>query len=252
MTGMLLTVISPTADILGDPREPHRISNNDSQLLYGEQFYVEESHGAYVYGYGIIDEYSGYVERGQLGQNYPKTTHYINTRETHFYPEPDFKSRPLLSVPFLSRVPITEETSGDFTKTEDGYWIYSANITPIGHAISEQDMAQTATLYLGTPYVYGGRSTRGIDCSGLIQNAMIAHGYACPPRDSGNQKGAFGEKTDPKKLERNDIVFFEGHVGIMMDDKYILNATARHMNTVIEEIDKLIEHYGKIEHVARL
>lgn len=251
MTGMLLTVISSTADVLGDPREPNLISDNDSQLLYGEQFYVEESHGAYVYGYGILDEYSGYVERGQLAQNCPKTTHFIHTRDAHLYPEANFKSRPFMSVPFLSRIALTEETEGEFSKTEEGQWVYTNNLTPIGHALTEHDMAQTATLYLGTPYVFGGRSSSGIDCSGLIQNIMIAHGYACPPRDSNVQKGAFGEKVDPKDIQRNDIVFFDGHVGIMMDEKYILNATARHMNTVIEEIDALVECYGDIKHVAR-
>ncbi len=85
-----------------------------------------------------------------------------------------------------------------------------------------------------------------------MQQCLIAQGHDCPPRDSKDQKGAFGRPVKDNKLKRNDIVFFEGHVGIMMDETQIINATARHMSTVIEDIEDLKAAYGDITHIARL
>ena len=249
---MLLTVISSTANILGNPQEPHIISNDDSQLLYGEQFFVEESHGAYVYGYSIHDNYAGYVERDQLIKEGPKANSLLIARSSHFYPEPSFKSRPLKKLSFLSRLAMTEEEENGFTKTESGNWIFSDHFVTLNKFVMTGDMAQTATIYLGTPYIYGGRSSFGIDCAGLVQNVVVAHGHSCPPRDTKLQEGAFGEKIERKDVQRNDIVYFKGHVGIMIDDKYIINATARHMSTVIEELDIVEKEYEGITHIARL
>ncbi len=249
---MLLTVITSTADILGNPQEPQIISNDDSQLLYGEKFFVEESHGAYVYGYSIHDNYAGYVERDQLIKDAPKANSLLTVRSSHFYPEPSFKSRPLKKLSFMSRLTTTEEQENGFTKTYNGNWIYSDHFVTLNEFTMAGDMAQTATIYLGSPYVYGGRSSFGIDCSALIQNVMVAHGHACPKRDTKNQENSFGKAIKRDGIQRNDIVYFKEHVGIMIDDKYIINATARHMSTVIEDITKLEEAYGSITHIARL
>lgn len=248
---MLLTVISPTADIIGDPAEPDRLSNKDSQLLYGEQFVVEEPHGAYVYGHSVLDGYKGYVEREQLVKNAPAANVMVKVRSTHLYPEPDFKSRPEMTISFLSRLTITEKAENGFIKLDNNHWVFADHVAAIDDFSMPDDLAQTATFYIGTPYLFGGRSIFGIDCSGLVQQVIIAHGYDCPPRDSKDQQDAFGKTTNKDDLQRNDVVFFKGHVGIMMDDQYILNATARHMSTVIENIDDLKKEYGDITHVAR-
>ncbi len=249
---MLLTVVSETADIIGNPSEHRKISNNDSQLLYGEEFQVEESHGAYVYGHSILDGYKGYVERGQLIKEAPKSNSFVNIRSTHLYPEPDFKSRPSISLSFLSRLTTTKQTDNSFTQLHNGSWIYTAHIAPQKSFLMPGDMAKTAEFYLGTPYLYGGRSTFGIDCSALIQQIMIAHGLPCPPRDTGEQESSFGTSVNNDKLQRNDIIFFKDHVGIMLDEERILNATARHMSTVIENVRDLEKIYDGITHVARL
>jgi cell wall-associated NlpC family hydrolase len=249
---MKLTVISQTADILGDPQNPGRISENDSQLLYGEQFQVEESHGAYVYGHSVLDGYKGYVEREQLVKDAPATNAIVKNKLTHLYEEPDFKSRPLDILSFLSRLAVTEETQNGFVKLHDGCWVFGDHLDNLDGFKMPDDPAQTATIYLGTPYLYGGRSVFGIDCSGLVQQVLMAHGNHCPPRDSGDQEGKFGTPADKDSLQRNDVVYFRGHVGIMMDDKYILNATARHMSTVLEDVRDLEKIYDGITHVARL
>ena len=249
---MILTVATPTADILGNPAEPDKISKNDSQLLYGEQFQVEESRGAYVYGHSLLDNYKGSVERAQLIKNAPASNIIVKAGTTHLYAEPSFKSRPHTILSFMSRLTRTEKTENNFTLLENGRWVFSDHIAPIKNFTMPEDLSQTATLFIGTPYLYGGRSKFGIDCSGLIQQIMLAHGHACPPRDCHEQQGTIGTSVDNKNLQRNDIVYFKGHVGIMLDDKYIFNATARHMSTVIEDVKDLEKIYDGITHVSRL
>jgi hypothetical protein len=250
---MILTVVTKTADIISQPEEPKIISKNDSQLLYGEQFKVEEEHGAYVYGHSVLDGYKGCVERDQLIQDAPEANAWICVRASHLYEEPNFKSRPFNRISFLSRLALESEKKNGFVRTQHGAWIFEHHTKPIKDFSMPDDIAQTATMFLGTPYLYAGRSSFGIDCSALVQVCLISHGYDCPPRDSSDQHGAFGTSIDKDEaLQRNDIVYFDGHVGIMMDDKFIINATARHMSTVIEDIDDLKSAYGDIKHIARI
>lgn len=246
---MLLTVITPTADILGNPSEPSKISQKDSQLLYGEQFFVEESRGAYVYGYAVHDGYKGSIERDQLIKNAPPSNAYVTTKSTHIYPEASFKSRPTQAISFLSRLAITAKTEGGFTQLHDGQWIYTNHINALN---TDKDLADIAEIYIGAPYLYGGRSMWGIDCSGLIQNALLAKGYEDISRDACDQEDTFGKPVKKADIKRNDIVYFNGHVGIMIDDKNILNATARHMTTLVEKLEVLEKDYDGITHIARI
>ena len=248
---MLLTVISPTADILGDPTKPRAIGKNDSQLIYGEQFHAEESHGAYVFGQSVTDGYKGYIEREQLVKNAPTPTHKIKVCATHLYPEPSFKSRPFMPLSFLSCLTSIDQHENNFTKLHDGNWVFSDHIAEIENFKMPNDIASTAELFLGTPYLYGGRSSLGIDCSGLVQLCIYAGGYDCPPRDACDQEDSFG-KPISRNLQRNDVVYFKGHVGIMIDDKNIINATARHMTTLIEPLIDVEKTYKGITHIARL
>jgi cell wall-associated NlpC family hydrolase len=249
---MILTVATTTADILGHPEAPNTISNKDSQLLYGEQFKVEKEHGAYVYGHSILDSYKGYVERDQLIKNAPPTNMMVKVRASHLYLEPNFKSRPATKISFLSRLNTAQTKENGFTKLDNELWIFSSHIAPIENFKIPCDLAQIAETFIGTPYLYAGRSTFGIDCSGLIQQVLIAAGHPCPPRDAKDQQDHIGKSISKDDLQRNDIVYFDGHVGIMVDEKNILNATARHMSTVIEGLANLKSAYGDIKHVARL
>ncbi len=250
---MLLTAISTTADILGDPADPRGISKKDSQLLYGEQFQVEESHGAYVYGQSVTDNYKGYVEREQLIKNAPAPTDFVSVRATHLYPDPSFKSRPFSSLSFLSQITSLDVHENGFTQLYDDYWVCSNHIANIDDFKIDQDIADTAMQFLGTPYLYGGRSSFGIDCAALVQLCIYASGYDCPPRDSCDQEDSFGAPVLRDNIQRNDVVYFKGHVGIMVDDKNLLNATARHMTTLIEPLEDVEAAYdGGITHIARL
>ena len=224
---MRLRVITPTADIIGNPQDPDLITKNDSQLLFGEDFIVEEPHGAYVYGYSPLDGYKGYVERDQLikTDNIAEPTHWVCALATHFYLEPDFKSRPDMSVSLLSRLSIAQNAQSEngFVQLPDGQWVFEGHIRPCADMAMAGGIAQTAELFVGVPYLYGGRSGFGVDCSALVQLSLTAQGYSCPPRDSADQQTALGNTVvDIKKLQRNDIVYFQGHVGIMLDEVHIL------------------------------
>lgn len=248
---MLLTVITPTADILGEPQSPNIISNADSQLLYGETFEFLESRGAYVKGRSTLDGYEGFVERDQLIKEALHSNSLVTAPSTHLYPEPSFKSRPLMALSIMSRFHATAEEKDGFVKTVDG-WIFKEHIQHQSKLNLGMDLADAALLYYNTPYLFAGRSKFGIDCSGLIQMAMIACGFDCPPRDSKDQKGSIGEEVSKEQIQRNDLVYFKGHVGIMMDEKHILNATARFMSTLIEPLNVLEDAYGDILSIRRL
>jgi len=250
---MKLTCITPFADILAEPQSPDIISNGDSQLIYGESFIVKESRGAYVYGYSALDGYKGCVMRDQLVKNAPELTHFINTRLSHIYAYPSFKSRPLMPISFLSRIALNGEIEGDFSQTSDGDWIFTKHISPIVDFKKADNLGDIAMIFLGTPYLYAGRTSMGLDCSALVQLSMIAAGYDCPARDSGDQEKTIGNTVDIGEIKRGDIIFFKGHVGIMVDDKSIINATARSMNTLIEPLETLANDcYGGITSIKRL
>lgn len=248
---MILTVITPTADILGNPQEPNMISNADSQLLYGETFEVLASHGAYVLGKGTLDGYEGYVERGQLVKNAPVSNAVITAPSSHLYDMPDFKSRPIMPLSFFSRVYASGETENGFAKITDG-WVYTQHVQELNTLSLHKDLADIALQFYGSPYLFAGRSRFGIDCSGLVQMAIMGLGHACPPRDTKDQQKNIGKPVKREELKRNDIVYFKGHVGIMIDDTHILNATARFMGTVIEPLEDLEKAYKGIKDIRRL
>ncbi|MEM9469426.1 MAG: NlpC/P60 family protein [Pseudomonadota bacterium] len=248
---MILTTITPFADILSEPQEPEKISNKDSQLLYGEQFEVEESHGAYVFGKSLTDGYQGYVERDQLAKETPSPNASVSIPLTHLYPEPSFKARPLMPLSFLSQLNCLDEEQNGFTQTSEG-WVFSNHFQNHERFNLGMDLADTALFFYNTPYLYGGRTSLGIDCSGLVQMALLGLSHRNVMRDSADQMKTIGEETSADTLQRNDIVFFDGHVGIMMDESNILNATARHMITLIESLNELTAAYGDIKTARRV
>jgi cell wall-associated NlpC family hydrolase len=279
------TICTPTADILADPENPHTISTQDSQMLFGEVFIGEENLSDWIKGHAEIDGYAGHVHKKQCLPKTQEPTHIVDVRLSHIYGKPDFKTPPVMPLSFLSRVCIDaslEENGFAYLPAYDG-WVFAAHLTSINTTLNAEhsslrprtqsggsnpefsedkhrlprrhdvpprndgidDIINTALLYLHTPYLYGGRSSLGIDCSGLVQNTLLRHGINCP-RDSGDQEKILGHPVPQGDLKRGDLVFFKGHVGIMVDDKNILNATARHMRTLIEPLNDLIEQYGDI------
>lgn len=251
MADKICTVIYSCADLVGDANPSYVIGENDSQLIYGEDFAIKEVHGEMVGGTSLVDGYTGFVHESLLAPRTDDPTHYVSTKLTHVYPQPNFKTHPVMSLSFLSRVIADgKEEQNGFIETMQG-WVFKNHLGTIDTLSDPRPHLDTAMMFLGSPYLYGGRTALGLDCSALVQLSLLARGIACP-RDSHQQEEAIGEEISERELQSGDIVFFKGHVGIMTSATDILNATARTMDTRIEKLESLKEFYGDITSVKRI
>lgn len=247
----LFRVFTSVADLQEKPGDRSQIGRRDSQLLYGEEFLAETIANGWAYGRSLLDGYKGHVRLSDLrpdgeGER-DESTHAVSTLIANAYPEPNFKTRPSLTLSFMARVLVGETPSENgFVKLKDGadLWIPESHLIALKDLKSNPaDIVETAQMFSGAPYLYGGRSATGIDCSGLVQVALQRNGIDCP-RDADQQQNVIGKKVSLRGIRRGDIVFFKGHVGIMVDDKNILNATVREMKTITEPLQDMLKHYG--------
>ena len=217
-----LAVSVPVADILGRPG-----GARDRQLLSGETFMVLEDRDGYAFGYGARDGYVGYIASDGLEPVGPEKTHFVSARSTHVYPEPDFKSPEIVALPFGARIAVIGETAS-FYQTTLGY-IPRPHLTPVGFRYA--DPTEVARLFLGVPYLWGGNSVWGIDCSGLVQVALMACGIDCPG-DSDLQEQHFAAAASQIRPSR--LYFWKGHVALAVDDEMLIHANAFHMSVTLE------------------
>jgi cell wall-associated NlpC family hydrolase len=206
------------------------------QLLFGEGFEVLEVAEGWAWGQAARDGYVGWVLAAGLAAAAPEPTHRIIALRTFAYAEPSIKSP--ASGPFSLNALLTAtggEARGDLLHTDAG-WIAAAHLAPVGADFA--DPADTAERFLGTPYLWGGRDSLGLDCSGLVQQAFYAAGRACP-RDSGPQS-ALGRSVEPGDLGRGDLVFWRGHVGLMLDAEGLIHANAHHMAVAVEPLAQAV------------
>lgn len=201
-----------------------------SQLLFGERFvvYGYDADSGKVWGQATADGYVGYVDPGGLADPGPHDG-MVTTSFAPVYAAANIKSKPLFILPFGSHLPLARHDDAFFATL--GGFIHGRNMTaPAG------DLVDVASQFLGTPYLWGGRTPAGLDCSALIQLAVLAHGQSCP-RDSDMQWCDLGEVLlEGADLRRNDMVFWQGHVGIMADAEMLLHANAHHMAVVSEPL----------------
>lgn len=203
----------------------------DKEVVHGEPITVIARQDDYCFVQCGTDGYVGYLEASTLGP--PVTpTHRVTARSSHVYAEPDFRSRVLDGRSFNSLEAVTE-TEGRFALGGAG-WLPLQHLTPLDEP--PDDPAELALRFLHTPYVWGGSTGWGVDCSGLVQAALLACGRACP-RDSDMQAAEVGAVLAPDEpLRRNDLVFWRGHVGIMVDGETLLHANAHHMRVACEPL----------------
>lgn len=200
------------------------------QLLYGEPVQPLEDFGDKVLIRAKRDGYEGVMTRTDLGP-LMAMTHRVTSLATHLYTEPDIKSPEVMSLSFGSQLTILDH-NGPFSETHSGHYVPSAHISLGVKRFS--DPVDVAELFLGTPYLWGGNSRLGIDCSGLVQVACLACGIPCPG-DSGPQSETLGAPLDPKApLRRGDLLFWRGHVAWVASPDTILHANAGYMAVVYE------------------
>jgi cell wall-associated NlpC family hydrolase len=215
------------------------------QLLFGETFLVLEQSDGWGWGQAERDGYVGWVELRCLTQEVLAPTHWVGTIRTYGFAEPAIRA-PVMGLYSLNALVRVEEGGDErFAKVARIGYVTRHHLSPIGEHLAD-DAAGVAERFLGAPYLWGGRESLGLDCSGLVQQALYACGRACP-RDSDLQQ-ALGSPLNidasHEGLRRNDLVFWKGHVGIMLDAHRLLHANAHHMATAIEPFAKAA---GRIE-----
>ncbi|WP_321397172.1 NlpC/P60 family protein [Emcibacter sp.] len=216
---------------------PDRHSPLSSQLLYGELFTVFEEKDGWAWGQAERDSYVGYCPIEYLSPDIFDSTHHVEALSTHIYAAPDPKSEPVRQVFQMSEVSVADpmQVKG-FVRLVDGNWIYATHVS----SHFGTDPVSEALKLLYAPYLWGGKSSAGLDCSALIQLAFATTGIRVP-RDSDMQEAAIGEALEDDDVpQRGDIAFFPGHVGFMLDDMHLLHANAHHMRVSIDPLKDVI------------
>jgi cell wall-associated NlpC family hydrolase len=205
-----------------------------TQVLMGETMKVFERKNGWAWVQLDGDDYVGYLREQAIRDNVVKTTHRIAVPMTHLYPDASIKTQPAPMVPMHARICVTEEV-GEFLKLMSNRYVYAVHAT----ASTEKDFVSVAERFLNAPYLWGGKTAMGIDCSGLVQIALAACGVD-GPRDSDMQEQGLGDVVAKTDLKRGDLVFWKGHVGIMRDDKTLLHANGHHMQVVSEPLEHAV------------
>lgn len=221
----------PLADLLASPG-----GALDRQVLLGDPVTVIDREDGWTFVQAGKDGYCGWVSDGALGRP-TQPGHWVATLGTHLYPEPRVRVRPAGSLTLGARLRVTGQ-EGAFAATPHG-WVPAAHLSPMGrwHA----DPAEVAGLFLGVPYLWGGNSREGLDCSGLVQAARLACGLPCPG-DSDLQEAALPPAEGA--LQRNDLVFWPGHVALMLDGETVIHANGHHMAVTMEPLAEVEGRIG--------
>ncbi len=212
---------------------PSRDAKATSQILFGEDFMVVDVSGGWAWGYCRHDHYVGYVEADALTQPViAETSAIVSVLSASVFERADSGAHAVAVVPMGAQIRGTGD--GDFIHTSLGFVHRDAVAS---HA---RDAARVAESLIDTPYVWGGRTSTGIDCSGLIQLSLALTGIFAP-RDSDQQQQSLGETLPADAaLQRGDLIFFPGHVGIMADGNTLVHATQHYGKTVGEPLADVI------------
>jgi cell wall-associated NlpC family hydrolase len=215
------------ASVLPLRREPRFDANLDTELLLGETVTVYDESEGWAWAQSTRDCYVGYAPSEGLSRKIVAPTHRVAALRSYVYPEPDGKTPPLSLLSLNALITVAEE-GGKFHALAGGGYVFAGHVVSLGE--TARDFVTVAESFLGTPYLWGGRTSIGVDCSGLVQLSLEAAGQAAP-RDADMQSAALGRVIDPRKdeLRRGDLVFWEGHVGIMTSATDFIHANAFHM-----------------------
>jgi cell wall-associated NlpC family hydrolase len=224
-------------------RRPGADAPQDTQLLSGEAGTVFDEAEGWAWVQNRTDGYVGYVESAALGAEIVAPTHSVQAPRSFLFPGPDLKLPPLDALTMTGRIAVTG-SEGAYSRVAFGGqqgWIYSRHLAPLGEVAP--DFVATALQFLGVPYLWGGKESGGLDCSGLVQVALARAGIPCP-RDSNMQAESLGTAVDWKPggtgLQRGDLISFPGHCAIALDAVQVVNANAYAMMVSIEPLAELV------------
>jgi cell wall-associated NlpC family hydrolase len=250
--GREMQIVAPIADLRSAPTPDAPL---DTQALCGERVTVYEEHEGWAWAQLKRDAYVGYLPAHMLGPTPREPTHRVSALRTFVYPAPNMKVPPLEALPFGAE--ITIEGEGDYVRVTDHGYVYARHLQPV--AYHEPDFVAVAERFIGVPYLWGGKTALGLDCSGLVQISLAAAGIEVP-RDTDVQAREIGAELpldEPLDLRRGDLVFWKGHVGIMCEAQTLLHANAHHMLVAREPFAEarariLAKSFGAVIGVRRL
>ena len=232
-----------------------------TEALCGEAVLVfERNADGWVWAQLRRDNYVGWMPADCLGESEPAPTHKVAALRTLVFSGPDIKTTPLAGLPLGAEVAVTgeaEDRNARYALVAPAGAVVRQHLAPLD--ARESDWTAVAERFLGTPYLWGGKTSLGIDCSGLVQVALQACGIATP-RDTDMQEAALGVPLETGategRLRRGDLVFWKGHVGIMLDAERLLHANAFHMAVAIEPlrvaVERLSARGGVVTSIRRL
>jgi cell wall-associated NlpC family hydrolase len=242
VTGVMREVVEPQAPVR---RRPVPDAPLDTEALCGERVVVyETTDEGWCWGQLESDGYVGWLPENALAAPGTPPTHKVNALRTLVFPGPSIKLPPIAALPLGARVSIARMQDG-FAVTTNGSFVPAQHIVPLDRM--ELDFVAVAERFVGMPYLWGGKTALGLDCSGLVQVALTACGIRCP-RDSDMQEAALGMPLDGYEdisvLRRGDLVFWPGHVAIARDHVTMVHANAHHMAVSIEPTAEAIARIG--------
>ncbi len=246
MTTTRMRVVAPSAFLRGRP-DPK--AEALTELLFGEDVLVSFSRADWAEVENLTDGYRGFLPADALGEAGPAATHHVAALRTLAYPEPNLKTSPIGALSFLSRTCPADEHNG-FAEVAADVWVPASHLAPIDRV--EPDFVKTALRFLEVPYLWGGRTTQGLDCSALVQLALAAAGIAAP-RDSAPQCTALGHRVLGDAPPRaGDLAFWPGHVAIALGDGTVVHANAHYMAVTVEPLSAVTARVGSGPEVRRL
>jgi cell wall-associated NlpC family hydrolase len=232
--GRVCDIIESQAPLRLEPRPDAPLL---TEALKGERVTIYDADGeGWAWGQLAGDGYVGYLPQSALAAAGASPTHKVTALRTLVFPGPSIKLPPLEALPLGARLVIAR-SEDRMAVTASGGYVPAAHLAPVDQ--NESDFVSVAERFVGVPYLWGGKTTLGLDCSGLVQVALTACGIACP-RDSDMQERALGQAVDLSGMQRGDLVFWKGHVGIMRDGATLLHANAFHMAVASESLAEAV------------
>jgi len=253
--GVPRRIIAPLAPLR---RHPAGNAPLDTEALFGEAVTVfDEDDEGWAWGQLQRDGYVGYLPSAALGMPGAGATHRVSVPRTLVFPGYDIKLPPLHDLPMGAQIAVVgagQDHNAAYARIEPAGAVVVQHVVPLADLAA--DPVAVAEQFIGVPYLWGGKSASGLDCSGLVQIACLMAGVAAP-RDTDMQERELGTRlAGIEALRRGDLVFWKGHVGIMSDGTSLLHANAHHMSTTVEPlqdaIERLEERGASVTSVRRL
>ena len=203
-----------------------------TQLLFGEGFTIYEDKHGWVWGQAVLDDYVGFA-RAECFAPAVQPTHRVVSLGTPLLVAPDVKKGARDMLPMNAKVAMAED-GGAFRASDQWGYVFARHLAPLD--ARAPDWVGVAEQFVGVPYLWGGKTAAGLDCSGLVQTALEAGGIKSL-RDTDMMEGSLGTAIPlDSELKRGDLIFWKGHVGLMLDAARILHANGYFMQVSVEPL----------------